>query len=64
MVERALLDKGEDMVLILAKAAACLSASAKNLLLMYVAAEDLGPDELGRALERYQKLSEERQRAK
>src|SRR6185437_10301962 len=58
LVERALMDKGEDMVLILAKAAGCSWITVKELLLMYVAERNLQPDELGRASERYQKLGE------
>jgi uncharacterized protein (DUF2336 family) len=59
IVERALLDKGQDMVLILAKAANCSWTSAKELLLMYAAERDLDRDDLGRAFERYQALSQE-----
>ncbi|MGA8819299.1 MAG: DUF2336 domain-containing protein [Xanthobacteraceae bacterium] len=58
VVERALLDKGEDMILILAKAAGCSWTTVKELLLMYVAERNLSPDDLGRASERYQKLGE------
>jgi uncharacterized protein (DUF2336 family) len=58
MVERALLDKGEDMVLILGKAAACSWTTVKELLLMYTAERNLSPVDLGRAFERYQKLGE------
>jgi uncharacterized protein (DUF2336 family) len=59
LVERALLDKGEDMVLILAKAAGCSWTTAKELLRMYVAERDLQPDDLARAFERYKKLTQE-----
>jgi uncharacterized protein (DUF2336 family) len=58
VVERALLDKGEDMVLILAKAAGCSWTTAKELLLMYAAERNLSPEDLGRASQRYQKLGE------
>jgi uncharacterized protein (DUF2336 family) len=58
MVERALLDKGEDMVLILGKAAACSWTTVKELLLMYAGERNLNPVDLGRAFERYQKLGE------
>ena len=58
LVERALLDKGEDMLLILAKAAACSWTTVKELLQMYAAERNLGPDDLARAFDRYQKLSE------
>ena len=43
LVERALLDKGEDMILILAKAAGCSWTTVKELLLMYVAERNLQP---------------------
>jgi uncharacterized protein (DUF2336 family) len=59
LVERALLDKGEDMVLILAKAAGCSWTTVKELLLMYVAERDLQPDDLTRTLERYSKLTQQ-----
>ena len=63
LVERALLDKGEDMILILAKAAGCSWTTAKELLLMYVAERDLQPDDLSRTFERYSKLSQEMARS-
>jgi uncharacterized protein (DUF2336 family) len=56
VVERALLDKGEDMVLILAKAAGCSWTTAKELLLMHVAERNLQPDDLTRFFDRYKKL--------
>jgi len=56
LVERALLDKGEDMTLILAKAAGCSWTTAKELLLMQAAERDLQPDDLARSFERYKKL--------
>ncbi len=59
VVERALLDKGEDMILILAKAAGCSWTTAKELLLMHVAERDLQPDDLGQFFERYKKLTQE-----
>lgn len=59
LVERALLDKGEDMILILAKATNCSWTTAKELLLMYVAERDLHPDDIERAFERYKKLTQE-----
>jgi uncharacterized protein (DUF2336 family) len=58
VVERALLDKGQDMLLILAKAAGCSWTTVKELLLMYAAERNLSPDDLERASERYQKLGE------
>jgi uncharacterized protein (DUF2336 family) len=59
LVERALLDKGEDLILILAKAAGCSWATVKELLRMYVAERDLQPSNLARAFERYKKLSQD-----
>jgi uncharacterized protein (DUF2336 family) len=59
LVERALLDEGEDMVLLLAKAAGCSWTTARELLLMYVANRSLRPDDITRAFERYRKLSHE-----
>jgi Uncharacterised protein conserved in bacteria (DUF2336) len=59
LVERALIDKGEDMILILAKAAGCSWTTVKELLLMYVAERNLQPEELTRTFERYSKLTQE-----
>jgi uncharacterized protein (DUF2336 family) len=59
LVERALLYKGEDMILILAKAAGCTWATVKEMLLMYVAERDLRSDDLARASARYNKLTED-----
>ena len=59
LVERALLDKGEDMVLILAKAAGCSWTTVKELLLMHVAERNLQPDDLEQSFERYKKLTQE-----
>ncbi len=56
-VERALLDKGEDMILILAKAAGCSWTTARELLLMHVAERNLKPADLEKSFERYKKLS-------
>ena len=58
LVERALIDKGEDMILILAKAAGCSWVTAKELLLMYVAERHLESDGLARAAQRYHTLAE------
>lgn len=58
VVERALVDKGHDMILILAKAAGCSWTTTKELLLMYVAERDLQEEDLARSYERYQNLSE------
>jgi len=51
LVERALIDKGEDMILILAKAAGCSWITVKELLLMYVAERNSQPDELTRTFD-------------
>jgi uncharacterized protein (DUF2336 family) len=59
LVERALLDEGEDMLLLLAKAADCSWTTARELLLMYAANRNLQPDEITQAFERYKKLSRE-----
>jgi len=59
LVERALLDEGDDMLLLLAKAAGCSWTTARELLLMYAANRTLTPDDLTRAFERYRKLSQE-----
>ena len=56
-VERALLDKGEDMILVLAKAAGCSWTTTRELLLMHVAERNLQPADLERSFERYKKLS-------
>lgn len=57
LVERALLDEGEDMILLLAKAAGCSWTTARELLLMFAANRNLRPDDISRAFERYKKLS-------
>ena len=59
LVERALLDEGADMILILAKAAGCSWITAKELLVMFHAKRNMKPDDLTRAFERYKKLSQE-----
>lgn len=59
LVERALIDEGEDMLLLLAKAAGCSWTTARELLLMYAASRNLQPDEITQAFERYKKLSQE-----
>src|SRR5215813_7549503 len=53
LVERALLDEGEDMVLLLAKAAGCSWTTARELLVMYAANRSLKPDDITLAFERY-----------
>ena len=62
LVERALLDEGEDMILILAKAAGCSWSTVRELLLMYAAKRRMQPDDLTRAFERYKKLGQETSR--
>jgi uncharacterized protein (DUF2336 family) len=57
LVERALLDKGEDMILIVARAAGCSWTTAKELLLMYVAERNLQAHDLARSFERFTKLT-------
>lgn len=59
VVERALVDQGEDMILLLAKAAGCSWTTARELLLMYAGNRDLKPDDISRSFERYKKLSRE-----
>jgi len=59
LVERALLDKGEDMILILAKAAGCSWTTARKLLLMHIAERKLQPSDLDRSFSRYSKLTKE-----
>jgi uncharacterized protein (DUF2336 family) len=59
LVERALLDEGEDMLLLLAKAAGCSWTTARELLLMYAANRNMQPDEITQAFERYRKLSQD-----
>jgi uncharacterized protein (DUF2336 family) len=58
-VERALLDKGEDMILVLAKAAGCSWTTARELLLMHVAERNLQPADLEKSFERYKKLRQD-----
>jgi hypothetical protein len=59
LIERALLDEGDDMLLLLAKAAGCSWTTTRELLLMFVANRNLKPDDITRAFERYRKLSQE-----
>ena len=63
LVERALLDQGEDMILILAKAAGCSWSTVRELLHMYAASRRLQADDFGRLCERYQKLGQETARS-
>lgn len=57
LVERALTDQGEDMVLLFAKAAGCSWTTARELLAMYAANRQLTPDDLTQCFERYKKLT-------
>jgi uncharacterized protein (DUF2336 family) len=59
LVERALLDEGEDMLLLLAKAAGCSWTTAREMLVMFVANRNLQPDDITVAFERYRKLSQQ-----
>lgn len=59
LVERALVDEGADMVLILARAADCSWATARELLQMQAAGRRMTPDDLSEASERYNKFSPE-----
>jgi uncharacterized protein (DUF2336 family) len=57
LVERALLDHGADMVLILARAAGCSWTTTKALLRMYASKRALSPQELAKACEKFERLS-------
>jgi hypothetical protein len=59
LVERALLDEGEDMILVLAKAAGCSWTTVRELLLMFAARRHLDPDDLMQICDRYKRLSQE-----
>ena len=59
LVERALLDEHEDMILILAKAAGCSWTTARELSLMRAAGRNLTPEDLAAALGRYKMLTQE-----
>jgi uncharacterized protein (DUF2336 family) len=59
MVERALLDEGKDMLLVLARAAGCSWITTRELLQMQAANRNLTPDDLSLAFERFKKLSQE-----
>jgi len=59
LVERALLDEHEDMILILAKAAGCAWTTARELSQMRAAGRNMKPDEITQAFERYKKLNQE-----
>jgi hypothetical protein len=57
LVERALLDYGADMVLILARAAGCSWTTTKALLRMYASKRTLSSQDLARACEKFERLS-------
>jgi uncharacterized protein (DUF2336 family) len=59
LVERALLDEGADMVLILAKAAGCSWFTTKEMLLMFAAKRTLSAHDLSAANARFERLSPE-----
>jgi uncharacterized protein (DUF2336 family) len=59
LVERALVDSGEDMLLILAKAAGCSWTTARELLQMQTAGRGLTAEELRLSSERYKRLQPE-----
>jgi uncharacterized protein (DUF2336 family) len=59
LVERALLDEHEDMILILAKAAGCSWTTARELSQMRAAGRNMKPEEVAQAFERYRKLNQE-----
>jgi uncharacterized protein (DUF2336 family) len=57
LVERALLDEGDDMVLLFAKAAGCSWTTTRELMTMYAASRKLSPDDITRSFERFNQLS-------
>jgi uncharacterized protein (DUF2336 family) len=57
LVERALLDQGDDMLLLFAKAAGCSWTTTRELLTMYAADRKLSPDDITRSFERFSRLS-------
>jgi len=59
LVERALLDDGVDMALLLARAAGCSWTTTKAILRMYAARRPLSPQDLERACARFEQLSPE-----
>lgn len=58
LVERALVDKGQEIILVLAKAAGCSWTTVKELLTMSVAERKIRADDLALAFDRYKKLSQ------
>jgi len=63
MVERALLDDRNEMLIVLAKAADCSWTTTRELLLMQTAGRHLTPEDLRGELERYKMLSRETARS-
>jgi uncharacterized protein (DUF2336 family) len=59
LVERALLDEGADLVVVLARAAGCSWTTAKAVLRMYVAKRSVLPQDLDRAAAKFERLSPE-----
>jgi uncharacterized protein (DUF2336 family) len=59
IVERALLDKGTEMILILAKAAGCSWTTTKAMLTMHAADRCLSRQEIAASLKSYERLSYE-----
>jgi uncharacterized protein (DUF2336 family) len=59
IVERALLDKGTEMILILAKAAGCSWTTTKAMLTMHAADRGLSKQEIEGALKSYERLTRE-----
>jgi hypothetical protein len=57
LVERALIDKGTDMILILVRAAGCSWTTAKATLLMHAAGRCLSPQDMEAAFKSFEKLS-------
>jgi hypothetical protein len=57
LVERALLDQGDDMLLLFARAAGCSWTTTREMLTMYAADRRLTPDDITRSFERFRKLS-------
>ena len=57
LVERALIDKGTDMILILVRAAGCSWTTAKATLLMHAADRDLSPQDMDAAFKSFEGLS-------
>ncbi|HVZ51673.1 MAG TPA: DUF2336 domain-containing protein [Pseudolabrys sp.] len=57
LVERALTDQGEDMVLLFAKAAGCSWTTARELLSMCAANRKMTADDVTQCFERYKKLT-------